>query len=335
MEAKEFSQLAYQMSQGLEKDRLTAGKAGVAASSQAEWSLSAYVTGNVDFHGLLATEKGNSEAEAVRVIQIRIDQYQLDMATAAEAEQYIKQMELNMGMAGDKFVRYVVQNREDVLHRMAEWGRKLEKVIPESGYRYYRWHAMCSLAALSITNELGITKFNIDAVFDFVIKLFHDLAQVISQQNTMSDDDALNGMITDLTSRFITSVDYRHAKDALGPEQVQYRGSANAVAGRYIQYNKNKPSELGGKLFLSRKAADEWCRKNQVDLKNVIDYGKSVGLISIPSAKFSLGKGTTIKTGNTTCICIDMVKLESQTPNGLISLVSGSTAASDEEMTGT
>lgn len=335
MEAKEFSQLAYQMSQGLEKDRMSAGKSGVSASAQAEWSLSAYVTGNVDFHGLLATEKGNSEAEAVRVIQIRIDQYKLDMATAAEAEQYIKQMELNMGMAGDKFVRYVVQNREDVLHRMAEWGKKLEQVIPESGYRYYRWHAMCSLAALSITNELGITKFNIDAVFDFVIKLFHDLAQVISQQNTMSDDDALNAMITDLASRVITSVDYRHAKDALGPEQVQYRGNANAVAGRHIQYNKNKPSELGGKLFLSRKAADEWCRKNQVDLKNVIEYGKSVGLVSIPSAKFSLGKGTTIKTGNTTCICIDMVKLESMTPNGLISLVSGSAAVDDEEKTGT
>ena len=335
MEAKEFSQLAYQMSQGLEKDRMTAGKSGVSASSQAEWSLSAYVTGNVDFHGLLATEKGNSEAEAVRVIQIRIDQYKLDMATAAEAEQYIKQMELNMGMAGDKFVRYVVQNREDVLHRMAEWGKKLEKVIPESGYRYYRWHAMCSLAALSITNELGITKFDINAVFEFVIKLFHDLSQVISQQNTMSDDDALNTMITDLASRVITSADYRHAKDALGPEQVQYRGNANAVAGRHIQYNKNKPSELGGKLFLSRKAADEWCRKNQVDLKNVIEYGKSVGLVSIPTAKFSLGKGTTIKTGNTTCICIDMVKLESMTPNGLISLVSGGMKAEDEEMTGT
>lgn len=335
MEAKEFSQLAYQMSQGLEKDRMSAGKSGVSASAQAEWSLSAYVTGNVDFHGLLATEKGNSEAEAVRVIQIRIDQYKLDMATAAEAEQYIKQMELNMGMAGDKFVRYVVQNREDVLHRMAEWGKKLEQVIPESGYRYYRWHAMCSLAALSITNELGITKFNIDAVFEFVIKLFHDLAQVISQQNTMSDDDALNAMITDLASRVITSVDYRHAKDALGPEQVQYRGNANAVAGRHIQYNKNKPSELGGKLFLSRKAADEWCRKNQVDLKNVIEYGKSVGLVSIPAAKFSLGKGTTIKTGNTTCICIDMVKLESMTPNGLISLVSGGVAVDDEEKTGT
>jgi len=335
MEAKEFSQLAYQMSQGLEKDRMTAGKSGVSASSQAEWSLSAYVTGNVDFHGLLATEKGNSEAEAVRVIQIRIDQYKLDMATAAEAEQYIKQMELNMGMAGDKFVRYVVQNREDVLHRMAEWGKKLEKVIPESGYRYYRWHAMCSLAALSITNELGITKFDINAVFEFVIKLFHDLSQVISQQNTMSDDDALNTMITDLASRVITSADYRHAKDALGPEQVQYRGNANAVAGRHIQYNKNKPSELGGKLFLSRKAADEWCRKNQVDLKNVIEYGKSVGLVSIPTAKFSLGKGTTIKTGNTTCICIDMVKLESMTPNGLISLVSGGAAVADEEMTGT
>jgi hypothetical protein len=336
MEAKEFSQLAYQISQGLEKDRMSSGKTGVAATTQLEWALSPYVTGNVDFHGLLASEKHNSEAEAVRVIQIRIDQYKLDMASPAQAETYIKQMELNMGAAGDKFIRYVVQNREDVLHRMGEIGKRLEAAIPESGYRFYRWHAMCSLAALSITNELGITKFDMDAIFEFVIKLFHDLAQVISHQNTMTDEDALDTMITELSSRFITSHDYRHAKDALGPEQVQYRGNANAVAGRYIQYNKNKPSELGGKLFISRKAADEWCRKHQVDLKNVIEYGKSEGLISIPAAKFSLGKGTTVKTGNTTCICVDMVKLESQTPNGLISLVSGGAAVVDEdEKTGT
>lgn len=336
--AEDFSALSYAISQGEDKSRMSVSNNKGVTFAQAEyWQMSPYITANSDLHGLLSTEKGNSQAEAVRVIQIRIDEYQLAQISIPEAEAALKQIELNMGTAGDKFIRYVVQNREDVLHRMARIGKMLETSIPDVKYRFYRNHAICSLTAINITNQLGITQFDEEALYRYVVQLFNDLANTITMQNSMDAEEALSAMITDLSSRFIVSRDYRNAKSALGPEVVQYRGSANTVAGRYIEYHesKDKSHELAGKLFISHKEAYQWCRKNQVELKDVITWGQAQKLVSIPAAKFSLGKGTTVKTGNTAVLCVNITKLEDQTPNSLLSVISGGMRAEDEEMTGT
>ena len=337
--AEDFSALSYAISQGEDKSRMSVSNNKGVTFAQAEyWQMSPYITANSDLHGLLSTEKGNSQAEAVRVIQIRIDEYQLAQISIPEAEAALKQIELNMGTAGDKFIRYVVQNREDVLHRMARIGKLLEAAIPDVKYRFYRNHAICSLTAINITNQLGITKFDEAALYDYVVQLFSDLANTITQQNSLTAEEALSSMITDMSSRFIVSRDYRNAKSALGPEVVNYRGNANTVAGRYIEYHDSKDKkshELAGKLFIAHKEAYQWCRKNQVELKDVITWGQEAKLVSVPTAKFSLGKGTTVKTGNTSVICINITKLEDQTPNSLLSVISGGMRAEDEEMTGT
>jgi hypothetical protein len=221
---------------------------------------------------------------------------------------------------------------------MAHIGKLLETSIPDVKYRFYRNHAICSLTAINITNQLGITKFDEAALYNYVVQLFSDLANTITQQNSLTAEEALSAMITDMSSRFIVSRDYRNAKSALGPEVVSYRGNANTVAGRYIEYHDSKDKkshELAGKLFIAHKEAYQWCRKNQVELKDVITWGQEAKLVSVPTAKFSLGKGTTVKTGNTSVICINITKLEDQTPNSLLSVISGGMKAEDEEMTGT
>ena len=337
--AEDFSALSYAISQGEDKSRMSvSNNKGVTFANSEYWQLSPYITANADLHGLLSTEKGNSQAEAVRVIQIRIDEYQLAKISIAEAETALKQIELNLGTAGDMFIRYVVANREEVLHRMAHIGKLLETSIPDVKYRFYRNHAICSLTAINITNQLGITKFDEAALYAYVVQLFSDLANTITQQNSLTAEEALSAMITDMSSRFIVSRDYRNAKSALGPEVVSYRGNANTVAGRYIEYHDSKDKkshELAGKLFIAHKEAYQWCRKNQVELKDVIAWGQEAKLVSVPTAKFSLGKGTTVKTGNTSVLCINITKLEDQTPNSLLSVISGGMKAEDEEMTGT
>ena len=334
--ADDFSALAYAISQGEDKSRMSvSNNKGVSFAEQEYWQMSPYVTANTDLHGLLSSEVGNSQAEAVRVIQIRIDQYKLNKISIAEADAAMKQMELNLGCAGEEFIKFVVTNREEVLHRMATIGKRLEQAMPDVKYRFYRNHAICSLTAINITNQLGITRFDEEALYHFTIELFEELANTITEQNSLTPEDALNTMITDLSSRFVVSNDYRHSRDALGPEVVQYRGSANTVAGRYIEVNKNKPNPFSGKLFISHKEVYAWCKKHRVEAKDIIEWGKENKLVTVPEKKISLGKGTNIKTGNAACICIDMVRLENLAPNGFMSVVGGSDSSDDLEMTGT
>jgi hypothetical protein len=334
--ADEFSTLAYAISQGEDKIRMSVStNKGVTFAGQESWALSPYITANTDLHGLLSTEVGNSQAEAVRVIQIRIDQYRLAKITNAEADAAMKQMELNMGSAGDAFMRFVVQHREEVLHRMATIGKRLEEAMPDVKYRFYRYHAICSLTAINITNQLGITRFDEESLYQFTLGLFEELANTITEQNTLTPEDALNGMITDLSPRFITSKDYRHGKDALGPEEVKYRGSANTVAGRYVepQVGTNKKDvPYAGKLLICYKEVYAWCKKHRVEAKDILDWGKEHKLVEVPEKKISLGKGTTIKTGNANCWLVHMDRLEAQSPSSILSVVGRN---SDEELTGT
>lgn len=313
IDAEEFSQLAYTVSLGEEKDRLTVtrGNSGTRLAASSTWAMSPFVTANTDLHSILAS-RGDTQAEAVRLIQIRIDQYKMSDLQGSEVTSAMKMIELNMGAAGEEYIKYVVAHLDEVLAIMAKWGKRIEKDVPDSKYRFYRAHAICSMTGLEITNHLKITSFNLDAVYKFALDLFSELADVVSQQNTITPEDALNRMVTDLSPRVITTTEYRDARDGRGPEEVKYN-SNNAPVGRYITGNVNtKDNPLSGKLFLSRKDVLEWCDKQRVDPKNMFTYAHQAGFWVEWKDKFTIGRGTKIATGNTRCIVLDYDKMQSK-----------------------
>lgn len=317
IDPEEFSQLAYTISLGEEKDRLTTARGqsgGTRMAPSMNWAMSPLATANTDLHSILAS-RGNTQAEAVRLIQIRIDQYQMHEMAAGEVVAAMKRIELNAGAAGEEYIKYVVANLDEVLTIMAQWGKRIEKEIPDPKYRLYRAHAICTLTATEITNKLGITSFDLDALYQFTLGLMAELAEVVAEKNTITPEEALNRMINDLSPRTITTTEYRDGRDARGPEDVRYTNSQPA-AGRYITGNsttKNNP--LAGKLFLSKKDVNLWADKNRVDPKVMFTYAKAAGLLVDWKEKFTLGRGTRISTGNTAVVCIDYDKLQNTSEN--------------------
>lgn len=315
LEPASLSELSYQVSMGHEKERMRIKNSGMRFSDSQTWEMSPYATANADLHGKLAGMNMNSQAEAVRIIQIKIDQYPQTKLLSEEVEPSRKLIELNRGAAGDKFIRYVVQNLDSIVDKITELGKRLHKDVPDPKYRFYRNHAICSLTAIQITNELGITHFDFERLYEYTIELFTQLAESVAENNTLTPEDALNTMITELTPRIIVTTEYRDRSDGRGPEDVRF--SSNAVpVGRYITGNVNtKGNELCGKLFLCRQEFVKWCKQKQVDENSVLDFAQKAGLLVSWKDKFTIGKGTRIKTGNTRCVVIDMNKLESMADN--------------------
>jgi hypothetical protein len=203
-----------------------------------------------------------------------------------------------------------VQNLDKIIEDITTLGTRLQKDIPDTKYRVYRNHAICSLTAIKITNELGITAFNFEALYRYTLELFQQLSESVAENNTLTPESALNTMLTELSPRIISTVEYRDRNDGRGPEQVRF--SSNAIpAGRYIQGNQtSKGNELAGKLFLCRNEFVKWCKDHQIDEETVLQYAQKAGLLVSWKDKFTIGRGTTIKTGNTRCVVIDMNKLE-------------------------
>lgn len=315
IDGEEFSKLAYTVSLGQERERLTTGRgAGTRFAETQSWGLSPFVTANKDLHGVLAMRQSNTQAEAVRMIQIKIDRYQLPAMTMSEVEAAKKQMEINKGCAGELFVSHVVANLDSVLKKMGQWGKRLEQDISDVKYRFYRSHAICSLTAVEVCNELGITQFDVEALYKFVIQLFHELAEAVTEQNTVTSEDALNRMLNELSSRILVTTEYRDGRDSRGPEETNR--VHGAPAGRYVMGNQNTRNDgLTGKLFLIRKEVSDWCLRHRVDYKSMMDAAMKLNVASDVRDKFNVGRGTKISAGQHRVVCIDMLKLEALNTN--------------------
>jgi hypothetical protein len=309
----QLSELAYQISMGHEKERMRIKNTGMRFSESQTWDMSPSGTANADMHGKLAGMNQNSQAEAVRIIQIKIDQYPATKLEVEEVEPNRKMIELNRGAAGDKYIRYVVSNLDTIIEKMTVIGKRIHKDVPDSKYRFYRNHAMCSLTAIQLTNELGITHFNFEELYSYTVELFLQLAESVAENNTLTPEDALNNMIGELSPRIIVTTEYRDRNDGRGPETVRISGNTGP-AGRYITGNASvKGSDLAGKLFLCRQEFIKWCKDKRVDENAVLSFAQNAGLLVPWKEKFTIGRGSSITTGNTRCVVIDINKLQGMT----------------------
>lgn len=305
-----ISSLAMQVTNGKGKIREQVKNNIVQLAETKDFALSLYATSNEGLHGKIAEAQGNSQAEAVRVIEINIDRYpdtKID-PKKEDIEPVRRSIERNSGAAGDLFVRYVVTHIEEVAIRIASNSSRLSSEIQDTRYRFWKWHAAATLTALQITNELGITNFNYENLYQFTIQLFREMGDAVSEQNTITPEEALNKIISSLHDRIIVTSEYRDSRDGRGPEYVNLRG---APAGRYVNGNINTKDEaVAGKLFICRKEFVAACKPLRTEPEVVLDYARRVGVLVAYEKKFTLGKGTNIKTGNTNVVCIDQVKLE-------------------------
>lgn len=305
-----ISSLAMQVTNGKGKIREQVKNNIVQLAETKDFALSLYATSNEGLHGKIAEAQGNSQAEAVRVIEINIDRYpdtKID-PEVEDIEPIRRTIERNSGAAGDLFIRYVVTHIEEVAIKIAANSSRLSAQIKDTRYRFWKWHAAATLTALQITNELGITHFDHEKLYQFTIQLFEEMGDAVAQQNTITPEEALNKIISSLHDRIIVTSEYRDSRDGRGPEYVNLRGEP---AGRYVIGNINTKDEVvAGKLFICRKEFVAACKPLRTEPEVVLDYARRVGVLVTYDKKFTLGKGTNVKTGNTNVVCIDQVKLE-------------------------
>jgi hypothetical protein len=313
IKAEDWSEFAYITSLGQEKERMTLGRgnSGVTFAEVQTWAMTPFVTANTNLHSLLATRQGNTQAEAVRMIQIDVDRHKIPDMSIAEVETAMKQMSINKGAAGDAFVQYVVCNLESVLERIAKWGKRIQEDIPDVKYRYYRNQGICAMVGLEIMRELKVCDFDQEGVYSFMVDLFHELAFNVAEQNTLSPEDAFHRMLNDLSPKILVTTEYRDGRDSRGPEDTKTINGS--VSGRYILGNSTmKDDLLCGKLFLIKKDIQDWCLKNRIDFKRMMSTVMGNNVASEPKDKFNVGRGTRISAGQHKCIEIDMAKLEAQ-----------------------
>lgn len=335
MEPAKFSDMAYGVSRGEDKARMVSRGGSVGFAEKNTWCMSPFVTGNKDFHGLLASNQANSQAEAVRLIQIQVDRYpviNIDEDQQVEAQlvqQAVDTMKANLGCAGDLLLRHIVTHQRQMADEVRAMMNDLTKHLPSPRYRFYRNHAACTLVAAKLAKQLGIVDFDIDRLFAFTLELLTDLAETVTETNTVSSEDAFSRMMGELQPRVIVTQEYRDARSKNATAETPRNRTTGVLAGRYIM-GSTTDKRHAGFLYVCQKEARAWCMTNRVDYKAMLDSLDQRGALIKRSERVFLTKGTDLSPVQTHCFLVNYGKLETNA----LTLVSNSSTESVEQAVG-
>lgn len=324
IDAAELSSFAYTVSQGTDRARLTSSGGKVGFAEQNFWKSVVGITANEDMHSKLASHNANTQAEAVRMIGVNFSKYGVPIIDPSiEVSDAIDKMRENWGNAGDMFVRYIVTRQKEVADMYAKTESKLALLLPESEYRFFRSHATCTLVAAQILIELKVIEFDYQGLLDFTVGMLKDLTSTITTNNMTTPADGLNRMIRELNSRILVTTEYRDLRtDGRGPEDSMSK-FIGTVAGRRVLGNQNyKDTKYVGRLFIAKKEVADWCAKNRLEPKDLLDYAIANSLLVTWPDKFNMGRGTIFSTGSCNCYVFDYSAME-----GTVEKTSGTTLA--------
>lgn len=317
MEPAQFSEMAYTISQGSDKSRLTSQGGKVGFADRHSWAQSPDLTANEDMLAKLAQHNANTQAEAMRVVQINFGRYDVPIIKPAElVSRALEQMRDNMGCAGDVFVKYLVANQDRVRSLFRKFESTLSTALPESEYRFYRNHAACTLTAAKLLTELGIVDFDMHELENFTHRMLRDQIDLVKAGNTTNPGDAVSRMVRDLSNRIIVTTGYRDTRtDSRGPEESLSRLTATPCGRRVLGVNNPNSTEkvdpkIVGKLFLAKKEFNDWCAKNRIEPKEVIEYCRLAGWLVPWADRFNLGRGTAYTTSACAVYVFDFTAME-------------------------
>jgi hypothetical protein len=317
IEPSTFSELAYTISQGADKSRLTSAGGKVGFAERHTWAQSPDLTANEDLLAKLSQHNANTQAEAMRTFQINLAKYNVPMIEpAADVSRAIDKMRNNMGCAGDLFVKHIVTNREAVQKLFHKIEREFSDELPDSEYRFYRNHATCTLTAARILIDLGIVEFDYESLVAWTISHIRDMVQTVVTGNMTNPADALNRFLRDISNRIIVTTGYRDLRsDARGPEDMLNR-IVGTPAGRRVLGSQAKPSSFEakyiGKLFIAKKELGDWCGKNRLEPKDLIEEARAQGWLVKWNEKFNIGRGTVTTTGACSVYAFDIDAMEGE-----------------------
>ena len=304
MESRALSQLCYALSNGTEAMRLQATGGRVRFSNRESWRLHAAMTGNSNI-GARLSQNGNTEAEAMRIFEIRIDNYLLPKLDPLAVAAALAEMERHQGSAGEAFIKFIVKNRTEVLRLLVEtmeWMKGDDDLSRDPKYRFFRNHMACTMTAARIMSALGVVKFDLIRLREFAIGAAKQCLETTKEMNVFDSKVALERMVSDLSPRIIMTPVYDLPPNA---EPMRVQQNPTGTVGRLIRANAMWKDAYDGRLVISSRAIVDWCNNNRVDQEALARDLKAQGILVDRNVRFTIGRGTTVVTPQTRCWVFD------------------------------
>ena len=286
LSGEHFSDLAYSITQGRGKNRMQQHD-NAERHNSTKWSTIALCSANASFYDKLATLKATPDGEMMRLIEYKIEM--TDALSKEEADTIFNGLYTHYGHAGFEYAKYLVANLETAIDTVMQVQQKLDQEVGfTSRERFWSGVAACNIAGALMAKDLGIIPdFNVGRVYKWLVTMLKTMRTDIKAPSN-----------NNITSVFEFMNDHR-------AETLVINGNADRRSGmQELPIAEPKFSDIKvriepdtGVLMLRAKAFREFCSKNQITLKDLLD-GLHQDKIFIKQDKKRIGKGTKIPCGS-------------------------------------
>jgi mRNA-degrading endonuclease RelE of RelBE toxin-antitoxin system len=306
MTPEEVSDCAYQVSQGYQKARMESGNNRERGRGE-QWALLNICSANASLLDKLATYKETPQGEAARLLEYHT--HKVVFEGKQETDKFSEQINKNTGWAGPIFIRYVMKHRDKVQELLKKIQDNIDKAQNlEAANRYYSYACACALTSLTITNQLGLTKYDLKSLRKWII---YDLLRTNLETLKTTEMDVLkviNDFIHDHHGAFLrigsgevddNSLDNPGMESLLVPDKAP----SHRMVGRYETDTY--------KLYILPSALRKWCALRQIHYKQLEDQLRSDLKATIEPTQLNRGLGFRTGTVNTLAMKLDVGDVES------------------------
>ena len=298
MRGQAVSDYAYQLSEGMQKNRM-AGGGNMERVRGKPWRLLAFSTGNVSMYAQMAMAKGDVKAEMQRLLELRVDEMPRADVDPLEAENMYKDVQNNYGHFAPIYIEYIINNKEAVAKKYADIKVKLDKKAGlDNKNRFWSGGCAAILTGASIAKKLGIIDYDLK-------KLYQWVAAMLVRVKSFVDDStsSVQTLVTEFATENwgsilkIKSTESARTADGISPLVVPEQNPRGMFVARF-ETDTNM-------FYIVPKAFKTWLGEQKLDYTSTVD-----GMIAQMGAKrisIRMSKGTNF---NLPAIRAIQVKLE-------------------------
>jgi len=293
---KELSNLAYQLTGGRQRGRMSSGS-NTERHRGESWRLLAVTTGNTSIWERISITKSMPKAEAQRILECRVKAMQFE--TKEETDKFSAAIQSNYGHAGIPFVQYIMKNISGVKNLCAEVQSRVDQQANLTAEnRFWSAGVSMTLAGLIIAKKVGLVNYDINKVFQWAVDLLEENKRNVNDMGA-SIEETLNDYIHEHWGNvlWIKSTDdlrkqNENGLDSLIVPEVLPRGK---LVARYETDLK--------KAYLIPKPLKAWCGEQQINYSAFVSDLKSK--LGARKTKMRLSKGTHMNLPPTDVIVVD------------------------------
>jgi hypothetical protein len=283
MEAKDFSNLVYNITQGRGKDRVKAS-ANELRKNLTTWQTIALCSSNSSFYEKLTGGfKKNPDGEMMRLLEYKID-YTKSLDPEIAKQMFDHQLLQNYGHAGLIYAKWLICNLEEAKNAVKSTQLKIDRELKLSQRERF-WSAVlaANIAGGLIAKQLKIIDWDMRAIYRWSLAMVNDLRKEVKPVNNSSTEILGDYLLRHINNTVVVN-------GTLDKRSMSELPILTPKGELYVRYEPDTK-----KLFVAAKHFKNDCVRQQINYKETLRDLENKGIyLGADTKRLSTGMAISI-----------------------------------------